>query len=69
MDVNEILKLSEAERILAVERIWDSLDHTKIKITDPQKKELNRRVSAYREGKVKFFSWDEVKSELHTRER
>jgi len=66
MNVNEILKLSDAEKILAVEQIWDSLDHAKITITDSQKNELDRRLAEYRAGKSRFFTWEEVKSQLRT---
>jgi putative addiction module component (TIGR02574 family) len=65
MDVNHILKLSEAERILAVEKIWDSIEQKKIDLTPNQRKELDSRLSEYRAGKTKFFTWDEVKKELH----
>lgn len=65
MDVDSILKLSEAERILAAEKIWDSIEQKKIDLTLNQKKELDRRLAEYRAGKTKFFTWDEVKIELH----
>jgi putative addiction module component (TIGR02574 family) len=65
MQIDEILKLSEAERLLAMEKIWDSLDHKKLSINNSQKEELDRRISRYNAGETKFYSWDEVKKELH----
>jgi len=67
MQIDEILKLSEAERLLAMEKIWDSLDHKKLSINNSQKEELDRRISRYNAGETKFYSWDEVKKELHKR--
>ena len=65
MQIDEILKLSEAERLLAMEKIWDSLDHKKLSINNSQKEELDRRISRYKAGETTFYSWDEVKTELH----
>ena len=67
MQIDEILKLSEAERLLAMEKIWDSLDHKKLSISKPQKEELDRRINRYKAGETTFYSWDEVKKELHNK--
>ncbi len=65
MQIDEILKLSEAERLLAMEKIWDSLDHKKLSIKKSQREELDRRINRYKSGETKFYSWEEVKKELH----
>jgi putative addiction module component (TIGR02574 family) len=67
MQIDEILKLSEAERLLAMEKIWDSLDHKKLSINKSQREELDRRINRYKAGETKFYSWDEVKKELHNK--
>jgi putative addiction module component (TIGR02574 family) len=67
MQIDEILKLSEAERLLAMEKIWDSLDHKKLSISKSQREELDRRINRYKAGETKFYSWDEVKKELHNK--
>lgn len=59
--IDEILKLSTAERILLVEKIWDSVSHENINLTEPQKEELDRRLARFRDGKTKFYTWDESK--------
>ncbi|MBY0433516.1 MAG: addiction module protein [Cyclobacteriaceae bacterium] len=66
MELEELLRLSEAERIMAVKKIWDSLDKKSISLTEAQKEELDRRLESYHSGQTKFFSWEEVKHELHS---
>jgi putative addiction module component (TIGR02574 family) len=65
-ELNEILKLSPAERILMIEKIWNSINHEKIDITNAQVEETERRLARYKAGKTKFFSWEEIKRELHS---
>jgi putative addiction module component (TIGR02574 family) len=65
MQIDEILKLSEQERMLAIEKIWESLDHKKLPIKHSQVKELERRLERYKAGKTTFHSWSEIKEELH----
>ncbi len=66
--VQEIKKLSIAERILLVEEIWDSIvaDQEAVEITAAQRTELDRRLEAYHASKDQGASWDEVKAELTT---
>ena len=65
MQIDEILKLSEQERMLAIEKIWESLDHKKLPIKNSHIKELEIRLERYRAEKTKLYSWDEIKEELH----
>lgn len=67
MQIEEILKLSEAERLLAMEKIWDSLDHKKLSVNKSQREELDRRISRYKAGETTFYSWDDVKKGLHNK--
>ena len=64
VNVKEILKLSEGERITLMEEIWNSLDHKNIKLTNAQKAELDRRLARYKKGITKFYSWEEVKKDI-----
>ena len=64
ISINEILKLSSAERILLMEKIWDSLNTDELQISKAQKKELDKRLERIQKGKTKFYSWEEVKSTL-----
>jgi putative addiction module component (TIGR02574 family) len=60
----ELGKLSNAEKILLVERIWDSIDKKSVELTTTQKKELDRRLEKYSSGEMKFSTWEEVKARL-----
>lgn len=51
--------------MLAIEKIWESLDHKKLPIKNTQREELVRRLERYRAGKTKFYTWNEIKEELH----
>jgi putative addiction module component (TIGR02574 family) len=66
INFQEILTLSVAERILMMEKIWDSIEHDNLEITVSQKAELDRRLARYKEGRTKFFTWEEVKQDIHT---
>jgi putative addiction module component (TIGR02574 family) len=62
--MQEILKLSIAERILMMEKIWDSIDHDAINISEAQQNELDNRLERYSKGETQFVSWENIKNEL-----
>ena len=64
IQMQEILELSVAERILIMEKIWDSIDHSTLEMLDTHKQELDRRLERYHKGETTFVSWDEIKKEL-----
>ncbi len=64
MDIKEINKLSVKERISMIGEIWETIDRDKIKVTDAQKLEVQERIARYKKGESKFFTWEEIKSEL-----
>ncbi|HEY5326909.1 MAG TPA: addiction module protein [Mucilaginibacter sp.] len=63
--IQEILALSVAERILMIEKIWDSIDHTNISLPVTHEQELDRRLSRYENGETTFVSWSDIKNELN----
>ena len=63
--MQEILDMSVAERILVIEKIWDSIDHKNIPTPVAHEEELNRRLDRYEKGKTTFVSWDSIKNELN----
>lgn len=69
MSIQDIQGLSNAEKILLVEQIWDSIDKTDIPLSAAQKKELDRRLAQHAKGETKFSSWDEVKKRLLDRSK
>ena len=66
MDIKEIKKLSVANRMSIIEEIWESIDKGGLSVSDSQKIEVRERVERYKNGKTKFFTWDEIKTELAT---
>ena len=64
VNLQEILQLSAAERILIMEKIWDSIERDNLEITTPQKAELDKRLARYKSGQTKFSTWDEVKRDI-----
>ena len=62
----KIQQLSTAEKIVLAEEIWESVraDEDSVPITDEQRTELDKRLSAYElDGKL-GASWESVKSRI-----
>ena len=66
IDVKEILKLSEEEKISLIEMIWDILDseHEEDLLTKEQQEEISRRIDRYETGGGKTYTWDEIEARL-----
>lgn len=66
--LDDIKKLSVAERILLVEDIWDSISTSgeELPITDEQRKELDSRLEAYKKNPDEGKSWKEVKDNIRS---
>jgi putative addiction module component (TIGR02574 family) len=65
--LQQILKLSTAERLLLIEKIWDSIDPETLPVPESHKEEIDRRLERLKKGKAKFYSWNEVKKRLHSK--
>ena len=63
----EILKLSPAEKILLVEKVWDSLKPDEITIPESHIAETRRRLEAIRKGEVSLSSWEDVRKRIRSR--
>jgi len=64
-NLQNILKLSTAERLLLMEELWNSIPISEIPLKDSHKKELDRRLFRIKKGETKFLTWEEVKKNLH----
>lgn len=62
----EIAQLSLSERIQLVEDIWDTVAAAPddIRLTEPQRQELDRRLLAYRENPQQVTPWQEVSQRI-----
>jgi putative addiction module component (TIGR02574 family) len=62
----DIQELSQSERILLAEQLWDSItdDQDTIEVTDSQKKILQQRLAAFKASPNEGSSWEQVKKEM-----
>lgn len=63
--MQEIMDLSIAERILMIEKIWDSIDRNNIQTPASHEQELDRRLARYEKGETTFVSWANLKNEIN----
>ena len=64
MEIKNLTKYSDAEKIVLAEQLWDSVSKNEIEISDELKAELDIRLQNLEEGKTQLYTWDEVKSHL-----
>ena len=71
VSINEILKLSEPERILLVETIWDSIAEKPDEIDIPEyhKQILKEEMAAYKANPNQGSSWQEVKKRIKQKKK
>jgi len=63
--VDEILKLSLEERILAAQTIWESIEENDHESLDPnQMKILENRLEEYKKKPSIALSWNEAKARI-----
>ncbi|MDR7209801.1 addiction module protein [Flavobacterium piscis] len=64
MEIKNLSKYSDAEKIVLAEQLWDSVSKKDLEISDAVKNELDIRIKNLEEGKTELYTWDEVKSHL-----
>ena len=62
----DIQELSQSERILLAEQLWDSVaeNQDSLEVTASQKRVLEERLAAYRKSPNEGSSWEDVKKEM-----
>lgn len=62
----DIHELSQSERILLAEQLWDSIveDQDSLEVTDAQMELLQQRLAAYKADPDEGTSWEEVKKDM-----
>ena len=62
----DIQELSQSERILLAEALWDSIAENQdlLEVTDSQKKILEERLAAYNANPNEGSCWEEVKNAM-----
>jgi len=69
VSMDDIRRLSVAERLLLVEEIWDSIsdEPDSWRLSPDQQDELQRRADAHRASPDEGSSWQDVKAGLRNR--
>lgn len=64
--IEELRKLPLPERLELVEELWDTIaeDADKLKLTEAQAAELDRRLAAHDAAPDEGVSWDELRGRL-----
>jgi putative addiction module component (TIGR02574 family) len=66
MEIKNLSKYSNAEKIVLAEQLWDSVSKNELELSDELKRELDIRLQNLEEGKTELYSWDEVKNHLRS---
>lgn len=66
MEIKNLTKYSNAEKIVLAEQLWDSVSKEDLEISDEVRKELDIRIKNLEEGKTELYTWEEVKNHLKT---
>lgn len=64
MEIKNLSKYSNAEKIVLAEQLWDSISKKDLEISDELKIELDIRLKNLEEGKSELYTWEEVKKHL-----
>ncbi len=64
MEIKNLSKYGNAEKIVLAEQLWDSISKNDIEISDAVEKELDIRLENFENGKTELFTWDEIKMHL-----
>lgn len=64
MEIKNLSKYSNAEKIVLAEQLWDSISKKELEISDELKRELDIRLQNLEEGKSELYTWEEVKNHL-----
>jgi putative addiction module component (TIGR02574 family) len=66
--LQELLKLSPAERLELAHELWDSIPTADLPpLTEEQKQEIDRRIAEHERDPSRASSWDEVRARLRAR--
>lgn len=66
MEIKNLSKYSNAEKIVLAEQLWDSVSKKDLEISEDVKRELDIRIKNLEEGKTELYTWDEIKNHLKT---
>lgn len=64
MEIKNLSKYSNAEKIVLAEQLWDSISKKDLEISSDLKRELDVRIKNLEEGKTELYTWEAVKNHL-----
>lgn len=65
IDTKELLNLSREEKILLIEKLWDSLQKEEAETPESQIKETQARYERIKQGRSQLFTLEELKKNLN----
>ena len=61
---DQISGMSNSEKLLLVEELWNSIDKNSIALTSTQKRELDKRLDQHAKGESNYTEWNSIKGKL-----
>lgn len=61
MEIKDLSKYSNAEKIILAEQLWDSVSKNDVNLSYEIQQELDVRLQLLEEGKTELYSLEEVK--------
>lgn len=65
MEIKDLSKYSNAEKIILAEQLWDSVSKKDIELSLEIQQELDVRLQLLEEGKTELYSLEEVKKHIN----
>ncbi|WP_445453031.1 addiction module protein [Flavobacterium sp. 25HG05S-40] len=64
MEIKDLSKYTNAEKIILAEQLWDSVSKKDIELSPEIQQELDNRLQLLEEGKTAIYSLEEVKNHI-----
>lgn len=64
MEIKDLSKYTNAEKIILAEQLWDSVSKKDIELSAEIQQELDNRLQLLEEGKTEIYSLEEVKKHI-----
>ncbi len=64
MQIKDLSKYTNAEKILLAEQIWDSISKKDVELSKDTEQELDYRLQLLEEGKTELYTMNDVKKHI-----
>jgi putative addiction module component (TIGR02574 family) len=65
MEIKDLSKYSNAEKIILAEQLWDSVSKNEIELSSEIQQELEVRLQLLEEGKTELYSLEDIKNHIN----